>query len=133
MSGKERYRFEKAIVALLQSSSVVEASKISGISKESFFRYLADDGFKEQYRQAKLRLIDGAVNSLRLKCKGAVDVLWSVATDAAQPAASRVAAARAIISLAIEAGDIEDVKARLQEIENRTIQAGPATWNEVSE
>jgi hypothetical protein len=108
---------------LLQSSSITEASELCGVSSRSFTRYLQNDEFRERLRQAKLALIGGAVNELRMTSKQMVGVLKSVALDPIAPFQARVSAARSIISLAIECGDIQELRQELRQLEARTINA----------
>jgi hypothetical protein len=86
---------------------------------------MQDSEFLSRPKEAKLRLIDGAISELRNNARGAVNVLVSIANDANNPPSARVAAARAIVTLAIECGQVEDIENRLKELEIKTITATP--------
>jgi hypothetical protein len=128
MAGNGWHRQEMAIAALLQSSSIQEASEVCGVSTRTFSRYLQNAGFKARLQGAKLQLLEGAVNKLRLSARDAVEVLVGIAHDGLAPSSARVAAARSIVSLAIEAAEVADIRARLQALEQKTLDAD-ASWS----
>lgn len=117
--GKHRQQ-TAAIQALLTQPTIELAARTSGISPTTLYRYMQLEEFQAAYKDAKQRMLDGAINKLRNASSGAVDVLEAIAHDLASPQSSRVAAAKAILQLAIEAGAIEDLNERLSELESRT-------------
>ena len=119
------------IAALLSSNSISATARAMGVQETTIYRNLRKPAFKEQYAAAKRRLLDGAINKLQLASAGAVDVLVSIAGDESQPPASRVSAARSILDLAIRAGAVEALEARIEELESRTIvNVTPNEWGE---
>ncbi|MEJ7701438.1 MAG: hypothetical protein WKF71_17595 [Pyrinomonadaceae bacterium] len=47
---------EKALAALLTSSSVKDAALASGLSEETLYRYLRDEKFSGEYATARLQI-----------------------------------------------------------------------------
>ncbi len=119
---------ELALEALLTCGSLVEAAARSNIAPRTLHKWLKQADFVAEYQEAKRRILDGTITKLRNASTGAVDVLVLIAHDAASPQSSRVASAKAIIQLAINAGAIEDLESRLQELESRTIEGDSSDW-----
>jgi hypothetical protein len=120
VAGNGWYRKEKAIAALLQCNSIVEASEACGVSTRTFTRWLAnDEEFNKRLRDAKLKLVEDAIDDLRRGCKGFVNVLVEIAHDKIAPHAARVSAAKTGLQVAIDSGQLQDVMRRLLEIEKR--------------
>jgi hypothetical protein len=107
---------ESALAALLECSSLPEAAASCGISESTLRRWLRNDSFATQYRIERSRLLEITINQLRQKSLSAVNVLAKMSDDEASPAAVRVSAARAIISLGI-AGEMLEVEDRLSDLE----------------
>jgi hypothetical protein len=116
-------RHELAISALLTSGSITEASQKTGLSERTIYRYLRNPEFQSMFKQAKMRLLDGAISKLRTEASGAVDVLAAIAHDRNASDTARVAAARSILQFAVEYGQTADIEERLQELEAKTIDA----------
>ncbi len=66
---------EKALTALLNSSSVKDAATQSGLSEETIYRYLRDEDFKNQYESAKRQIVEAAVSALQQAANEAVETL----------------------------------------------------------
>jgi hypothetical protein len=109
-----------AIAALLKSSSIQEASETCGVSTRTFTRWLSNDAdFCKRLREAKLKLVEDAIDDVRRGCRGFAAVFIEIAHDNLAPHASRVAAAKAGFQIAIDSGQLQDVMRRLLEIEKR--------------
>jgi AcrR family transcriptional regulator len=66
---------EKALAALLNTSSVRDAATKSGLSEETLYRYLRDEDFKNQYELAKRQVVEAAVSALQQAANEAVETL----------------------------------------------------------
>ncbi len=66
---------EKALAALLNSSSVRDAATQSGLSEETIYRYLRDEDFKNEYKTAQLAVVESAVSALQQAANEAVATL----------------------------------------------------------
>jgi hypothetical protein len=110
---------EKAIAALLGAVTIQQAAIRADISESTLLRWLKLPVFASAYREARHHLVIQAVGHLQRACTGAVSVLCSVAADKTAPSSSRVSAARAILDTAMRASEIEDLAARMEELEGR--------------
>jgi len=66
---------EKALAALLNTSSVRDASAQSGLSEETIYRYLRDEDFKSEYQQAQRQVVEAAISRLQQIATEAVETL----------------------------------------------------------
>lgn len=106
------------MLALISEPSIAKAAEVSGISQTSIFRYLQDKAFRQEYQQAKRAMLDGALSDLQRATGRAVATLVEIMESEATPGA-RVAAARSILSFAIQTAQLEDILKRLETIEDR--------------
>ena len=106
---------EKALVALLNSPSIVEAANSSGLSEETFYRYLKDNDFKSDYRAAKRQTVEAAITRIQQLTGEAVETLQRNLT--CENPAVEVRAAQAILDSAIKGVEIDDILERLEVIE----------------
>lgn len=66
---------EKALAALLNSSTVRDAAIQSGLSEETLYRYLRDEDFKNEYKQAQRQVVESAISALASSATEAVETL----------------------------------------------------------
>jgi predicted DNA-binding transcriptional regulator AlpA len=66
---------EKALAALLNTSSVRDAAMTCGLSEETLYRYLRDEDFKNEYKAAQLAVVESAVSALQQAANEAVETL----------------------------------------------------------
>jgi hypothetical protein len=66
---------EKALAALLNTSSVRDAATTSGLSEETLYRYLRDEDFKSEYEQAQRQVVEAAIAGLQQAATEAVETL----------------------------------------------------------
>ncbi len=71
---KENNR-EKALTALLESSTIVEAAQTSGLSEKTLRRYLDDAEFQTEFRAARRVVFEQNIVRLQSLHAGAVDTL----------------------------------------------------------
>jgi len=108
---------DAAIVALVTEPTIADAAKKAGISHATLHRWLQIKDFKDAYREAKREAVSAAISRLQRTATEAVDALRDVMNDAESPANARVSAARAILELAIKAIELEDLEARVEQLE----------------
>lgn len=108
---------EKFLIALMESNSISEACKKAGISTVTGHNYLNDPDFKALYNQTRRDTFQMATNKLQQSAVQAVDVLNSVMLDEETPASSRVQSARAVLENAYKAYEQDDIKQRLEQLE----------------
>ncbi len=66
---------EKALVALLNASSVKDAAAASGLSEETLYRYLRNEEFRSEYEDAKRQVVESAISGLQQAATEAVETL----------------------------------------------------------
>lgn len=114
---------EKALAALLSSPSIREASALAGLSERQVHRYLADPAFAAEYQAARDEAFKRGLSSLQIGAQSAAAVMRRIVEDEANSPALRLGAAAKLISLAIKAREIQNVEARLDDMERRLEEA----------
>lgn len=90
-------REERAITALVSEGSIRAASRASGISERTIYRYLQQEDFRQELAQAHEFIYAGALLRLRGLAGRAVAVLEEVFNDPCARASDRIAAAREVL------------------------------------
>jgi len=108
---------EDAIAALLTQRSVDEAARSVNIGTTTLLRWMQMPEFQGAYRDARRAAFGQSVARLQQASTAAVAVLLKIMTDANAPASSRVRAAQSVLDCAARAIGIEDVDARVAELE----------------
>ena len=114
-------RKNAALIALLEHSTVAAAAEASGISQPTMFRYLQDAKFWEKYQEAKKSIVDAALTELQKATSDAVTVLTTIMRDDTVSPASRVNAAKSILSFAVQTTQVEDALRRIEILEERLL------------
>jgi hypothetical protein len=122
-SGKNRKKAEvdcteQTVVALLTSPSLEEASKHLGITSRTLRTWLHEDAaLRHAYYEAKRAIMAHALSRMQRITAKAVTTLERVMDNPRAPSASRVAAAKTVIDIALKAVTLEDLEQRLSRIE----------------
>ncbi len=66
---------EKALTALLESASIIEAAQTSGLSEKTLRRYLEEKEFSDEYAEARRQIVESAVSALQNAATEAVETL----------------------------------------------------------
>jgi hypothetical protein len=114
---------EAAILALLSQRNFDEAARLSGVSARTLYRWLQDPAFAAAYREAKRTAFSHAIARLHQMSAAAVTTLGKAMLDASTPPATRVRAAHSILEHTARAIELEDISARLSELEQRSVAA----------
>jgi len=114
--GKEN-RSDRAIVALLEHTTIEKAAAASGISNVTLWRWLKQDRFRARLRLARREAYAHCVARLQQASSAAVATLLRVMTDQASPAASRVRAADSVLDHAADALERDEFEDRLSKLE----------------
>lgn len=112
---------QKALTALLSNGTVPEAASACGLSEATLFRFLRDETFKAHYRHARSEIVEHAISQLQRDCATASKTLREVCESSDAPASARVSAAKAILDGAVKAVELQDLAARMEELE-KTIE-----------
>ena len=108
---------EEAIAALLTQRNVEEAAKSISVSPKTLLRWLKIPEFQAAYREARRSAYGQAIARLQQGTSAAATTLLKTLIDPATPASVKVRAAEAIFNHAAKAIEIEDIEARVAELE----------------
>jgi phenylalanyl-tRNA synthetase beta subunit len=111
---------EDAIVALLTHRTIEEAARSLTISTKTLFRWMKEPEFDAAYRAAKRAAFAQSIARLHHLSSAAVSTLGKVMLDPTTPPATRVRASDSILNHTTKAIEIEDIGARLRELEHAT-------------
>jgi hypothetical protein len=111
---------EAAILALLSHRNVDEAAQSTGVAPRTLYRWMKERQFAAAYREAKRAAFSQAIARLHQMSSAAVTTLGKATVDPRTPAATRVRAAQTILDHTTKAIEIEDLEARLAELERAT-------------
>jgi len=111
------HKKEAAIVALLSQRSIDEAARTLGIAPKTLLRWLKDPEFDAEYRKARRAAFSQSVARLQQASGAAVSTLLKIMVDTNAPASTRVRAAGSVLDHAAKAIEIEDIEARVAELE----------------
>jgi len=108
---------EEAIVALLTHPSVDAAARAIDVAPTTLMRWLKDTEFDAAYRAARRAAFGQSVARLQQASGAAVSVLLKVMVDSATPASIKVRAADSVLDHSAKSIEIEDIEARVAELE----------------
>ncbi len=108
---------EQAIVALLTQRNLEEAARSIGIDPKTLLRWMKEPEFDAAYREARRAAFGQSIARLQQGTSAAATTLLKIMIDASTPASVRVRAADSIFNHAAKALEIEDIEARLSELE----------------
>jgi len=108
---------EEAIIAILTNRSLEEAARAVNVGVRTLYRWLQDPDFDAALRTARRKAFSQSLARLQQMCSAAVSTLGKVMIDAATPAATKVRAAESILTHSAKAMEIEDIEARVSELE----------------
>ena len=108
---------EAAIAALLTHRNVDEAAQAAGVGATTLWRWLKLPEFQAEYRKTRRDAFSQAVARLQQGTSAAATTLLKTMIDPGTPASVRVRAAEAIFNHAAKAIEIEDIDARVTELE----------------
>jgi hypothetical protein len=102
---------------LLTQRNIDEAAKAVGIATNTLLKWMKLPEFQTAYREARRAAFGQAVARLQQGTSAAATTLLKTMIDPATPASVRVRAAEAIFNHAAKAIEIEDIEARVAELE----------------
>ena len=107
--------------ALLVSQTIEEAVEKAGISKSTAYKYMKENKeFKTELRQRKGNVLTHISTRLNQLGMDALDTLEAIINDdtGKVTSASKVTASRSILEYMYRAKEVEDLEARLEELES---------------
>jgi transposase-like protein len=108
---------EEAIAALLTQRNIDEAAKAIGVAPNTLLKWMKLPEFQASYREARRAPFGQAVARLQQGTSAAATTLLKALVDPGTPASVKVRAAEAIFNHAAKAIEIEDIEARVSELE----------------
>ena len=109
----------KAIVSLLNCRTVSEAATQAGVNESTVWRWMREESFQDALQEAKQRIVTQAIIQLQQATGEAVGTLRGIMADGEAPASARVTAAKAVLDMAVKAIKMEDLEARLMNLEQK--------------
>lgn len=116
---------EEAIAALLTQRNIEEAAKATGISPNTLLKWMKEPEFDAAYRKARRSAFGQSVARLQQGTSAAATTLLKTMIDPTTPPSVRVRAAEAIFNHAAKAIEIEDIEARVAELERAAEASKP--------
>jgi hypothetical protein len=115
---------EEAVAALLTQRNIEEAAKVVGIATNTLLSWMKVPEFQKAYREAKRAAFGQAIARLQQGTSAAATTLLKLLIDPNTPASVRVRAADSIFNHAAKAIEIEDIEARVTELERAAAAQG---------
>ena len=113
-------KMEEAVAALLTQRNHEEAARAIGIGTATLLRWQKEPEFQKAYREARRAAFGQSVARLQQGTSAAATTLLKTMIDPNTPASVKVRAAEAIFNHAVKAIEIEDIEARVSELERAT-------------
>lgn len=111
---------QQALVALISSPTIREASKKSGVAERTINEYMrTDPEFRQAYEQYRQDIIRNASERMTNAMTDAVSTLTSIMNDKKTNTATRVTASKAVLEYGLKLWEVADINARLTAIEEK--------------
>ena len=115
---------EAAIAALLTQRNIEEAANATGIAPNTLLKWMKEPEFQAAYREARRAAYSQAVARLQQGATAAATTLLKVMLEQGTPASARIRAAECIMNHSAKAIEIEDIQARVEELERAAENSG---------
>jgi AICAR transformylase/IMP cyclohydrolase PurH len=116
-NGKLGRKKEEAIVALCSTRSIEDAARACNTPVRTLYRWLKEPEFDAAYRAARRSAYGQSIARLQQASTAAATTLLKVMVDPTTPPSTRVRAAESVLTHAAKAIEIEDLDARLTDLE----------------
>jgi DNA-binding MurR/RpiR family transcriptional regulator len=107
----------RAIAALISEPTIAAAARAASVGEATIYRWLSERHFADTYRSARREAVNQAVANLQRSSSDAAAVLASIMNDASEKGATRLAAAKTVLEMAIKAVEMEDLTRRIEALE----------------
>ena len=108
---------EAAILALQSARSVEEAARTVKVPPRTLYRWMNDREFDAAFRKAKRTAFAQSLARLQQASSAATSTMLKIMIDPGTPASTRLRAADCVYTHAKQGIEIEDIEARLTELE----------------
>jgi transposase-like protein len=116
---------EEAIAALLTQRNIEEAAKAVGIATNTLLKWMKLPEFQKAYREARRAAFSQSIARLQQGTSAAATTLIKLLLDPNTPASVRARVADSIFAHASKAIEIEDIEARVSELERAAEETKP--------
>lgn len=106
---------EKALTALLNSSTITDAAAASGLSERTLYRYLEEGDFKKQFRSARREMVEHSITEIQKATTEAVETLRR--NLYCENPSVEVRTAQIILDTAYKGTELLDILERLETLE----------------
>ena len=117
------HKVEQAIAALLSHRNVEEAARAVGISANTLLRWIKEPEFDAAYQDARRTAFSQSIARLQDASGAAVTTVLKIMLDTSAPAGTRLRAAEVVLERGAMAIEVEDLEARVAELERVTDSA----------
>jgi AcrR family transcriptional regulator len=107
---------EKVLIALVETSSIRDAAKSSGISEATIYSFLKDKEFLSEYRNARRQTVESAIAQMQNAASEAVETLKELQHCENPAVAARCA--QIIFENSVKGLETTDILERLETLEN---------------
>ena len=114
---------EDAVTALLTHRNMEEAARATGVGTRTLLRWMKLPQFQVAYREARRAAFSQSIARLQQGATAAATTLLKTMVDPNTPASVRIRAAECVLHHATRAIEIEDIEARLVELERSIEQS----------
>ena len=108
---------EEAIAALLTQRNTEEAARSIGVVPSTLLRWMKEPDFVAAYRDARRLAFGQSIARLQQGATAAATTLLKIMVDPGAPYSCRLRAADSVLAHAAKAIELEDIEARLAELE----------------
>jgi hypothetical protein len=116
-------KMEEAVAAVLTQKNLEEAARSAGIGTATLLRWQKMPEFKAALRQARRDAYSQSIGRLQQATSAAVSTLLKTMVDPGTPPSTKVRAADSVLSHAAKAIELEDIEARVSELERAAEEA----------
>lgn len=116
---------EAAVAALLTHRNIDEAAQAVGVAPKTLLRWQQIAEFQAALRKARKDAYGNCIGRLQQGSAAAVSTLLKVMLDPGTPASTKVRAAESVLSHSEKAIELEDVEARLEDLERAADETKP--------
>jgi hypothetical protein len=118
-------KMEMAVAALLSLRNTEEAAKATGVGYKTLLRWQQIPEFQQALRRAKQEALSQTTTRLLQAAPTAATVLLKVMVDPATPSSTKVRAAESVLNHAERVVELQDIEARLAELERSANENKP--------
>ena|ERR1700680_2381488 len=122
---KFKRKLEEAVAAMLTQRNVEEAARSVGISTATLMRWQKEPEFQHAYRAARRAAHGQSIARLQQGTSAAATTLLKTMIDPNTPASVKVRAADSVLNHSAKAIEIEDIEARVSELERAAEASKP--------